>query len=532
MTPPSAPRADSWFTRARRPVGPGDALSRAALLLVALGILWRLLRYALVFPLWMDEAAVALNLMDAGNWAEALRPGHLQAAPALFLLFEKASLALFGPSELALRLVSVVASVAVLFLFAQLARRILEPLPAALATGVLAVSYFPVRFSAEVKPYATDLLVAVVLLLLTVDWLEDESRLRPLAVLLVAAPVAVAVSYPAVFVLAAIGCVLLPRIWRSPDRRAKALFFAMVLAAAAAFLASYFLVGLGQFRLQGGFENQHWRHSFPPLEPLALVVWLVRVHAGDLFAYPLGSVDGMNTLAFLLSLAGIAALHARRRKWIVTLLLLPFAWTLLASALRLYPYGRHPRIAQHLAPGIILLASAGLAAALKFRSPSERRTERRALVVMAVLGCFAVGGIAVDIRFPYKASGDDVLRKLAARIGARAGPADRVVYFEVPLEDVWRDPNQTASLEFYLRRAKLNVAWDGKLDLASLPAGAQVWIIAYRESSVPKTLREELERAQPPFVLAEHEVLSLKKGADRDPPIPCSISRWRRSASP
>ena len=274
------------------------------------------------------------------------------------------------------------------------------------------------------KPYATDLCVTVVLLLLTVDWLEDESRLRPLALLLVAAPVAVAVSYPSVFVLASIGCVLLPRIWRSPDRRVKALFFAMVLASGCRVPRLLSPRRARTVPLAGRIENQHWRHSFPPFEPLALVVWLVRVHAGDLFAYPLGSVDGMNTLAFLLSLAGIAALHARRRKGIVPLLLLPFAWTLLASALRLYPYGRHPRIAQHLAPSIILLASAGLAAALKFRSPSERRTERRALVVMAVLGCFAAVGIAVDVRSPYKAAGDVVLRKLAA--GSARAPAPRI----------------------------------------------------------------------------------------------------------
>ena len=248
------------------------------------------------------------------------------------------------------------------------------------------------------KPYATDLCVTVVLLLLTVDWLEDESRLRPLALLLVAAPIAVAVSYPAVFVLAAIGCVLLPRIWRSPDGRAKARLLRHGPRRRCRVPRLLSPRRARQFRLPGGIENQHWRHSFPPFEPLALVVWLVRVHAGDLFAYPLGSVDGMNTLAFLLSLAGIAALHARRRKGIVPLLLLPFAWTLLASALRLYPYGRHPRIAQHLAPSIVPPAPAGLAAALKFRSPSERRTERRALVVMAVLGCFAAVGIAVDVR--------------------------------------------------------------------------------------------------------------------------------------
>ena len=71
--------------------------------------------------------------------------------------------------------------------------------------------------------------------------------------------------------------------------------------------------------------------------------------------------------------------------------------------------------------------------------PVRAGTERRALVVTTVLATFAVVGMAVDVGSPYKASGDDVLRKVAAQIGSRAGPADRVVYFEVPLEHVWEN---------------------------------------------------------------------------------------------
>ncbi len=75
-------------------------------------------------------------------------------------------------------------------LFFRLASRALPPFPRPWPTGLLSVSYFPLRFSAEVKPYSLDLLAAVVLLDLGLRVREDPGRLRPLGLLVLVAPLA------------------------------------------------------------------------------------------------------------------------------------------------------------------------------------------------------------------------------------------------------------------------------------------------------------------------------------------------------
>src|SRR3954466_15379252 len=75
---------------------------------VVLGVLLRVVRYLLKFPLWCDESMLAANFLDRG-YADLFRPlGYRQVAPLLFLLVEYSSIKLLGFSELTLRLVPVV----------------------------------------------------------------------------------------------------------------------------------------------------------------------------------------------------------------------------------------------------------------------------------------------------------------------------------------------------------------------------------------------------------------------------------------
>lgn len=518
-TDPADPGTDIGQT-----AGGEEPFFRIARYLLLLGAAWRLLRYGLRFPLWGDEASIVLNVMDSPNWAGALRPGREQVSPFLFLWAEKASLAVLGPSEMSLRLVPLAAGLLGLVLFWRLARLALEPLPAAIATGILSVSYFPLRFSCEVKSYSSDLCVSVAFLLLGLLFLSEPGRLRPLALLLVAAPVGVGLSYPGILVLAAVSLVLLPVVWRRGDARVWLLFLAYNAAGVATFLYGVLAAGVGQFQGQGGFQNQFWQHSFPPWQPVALLVWLVRIHAGNLFAYPLGDVEGLNTLTFVLAVAGIVILRKTGRRGLLPLFLLPFAWTFLAAAVRLYPYGGHPRVAQHLAPPICLLAGTGLAAALKLRDASGEKRVRRVRVTAGVFATLAVVGMVLDVLTPYKSGGDAVFRRFVADIKSRSGPGDRVLFFEPARNEV------PSPLEFYARRAGLDVSWTGKLDPAPPPPG-QVWVIAYRLSAAPEAAKEQLARASPPFVLEEDRFYPLSKGADRDPPVPCSVSLWKRAGS-
>ena len=63
--------------------------------------------------------------------------------------------------------------------------------------AIFAVSFHPIRHAAEVKPYASDLLVALVLLALALDWRRTPDRTLWLWLLVAFVPVALALSHPA-----------------------------------------------------------------------------------------------------------------------------------------------------------------------------------------------------------------------------------------------------------------------------------------------------------------------------------------------
>jgi uncharacterized membrane protein len=69
---------------------------------------------------------------------------------------------LFGPGELALRLVPIVASLVGMVLYRQLALDILPPWPACIAVGLFAFSPVLVYYSSEAKQYAVDVTAAIV----------------------------------------------------------------------------------------------------------------------------------------------------------------------------------------------------------------------------------------------------------------------------------------------------------------------------------------------------------------------------------
>ncbi|HUM01987.1 MAG TPA: glycosyltransferase family 39 protein [Thermoanaerobaculia bacterium] len=492
--------------------------------LLVLGIAWRLLRYVLDFPLWWDEALLALNLMDSRSAAEALRPLREQVAPVLFIWVEWAAMRLLGPGELVLRFLPFVASVAALLLFVRVARRAPETLATVLAVGILSVAYFPVRFAAEVKPYTFDLLSAVAFLVLALQWLDDTNRLGPLLLIALLAPVAVALSYPSVFILATLGIVLFPRLHRHPDVRARLLALAGGVLAGAVFYVSYLAVGVEQFEASGGFLRAYWSESFPPARPGSLLAWLVAAHTGNLFAYPLGDVAGAGAATFAACIIGAVSLYRSGARETVALLVLPFGFTLAAATLRLYPYGPHPRVAQHLAPSICLLAGTGLAAALGFRSPSAARTRRRAAVAGGVLALIGVAGIVIDVVQPFKSPADAIIRSVVSTMASQARPGDGVVF----VATMGQPP--TPPMEFYLRRSGLEVFPSLTSALRPKPVPMHLWVIAYPASTVPGDVKEVLLGARPRFVPEEDRVYSLKNGVDRRPSVPCSVSRWGRES--
>ncbi len=381
----------------------GPRWSRWLWSLAALGVGLRVLVYLLRFPLFTDEAKLATSVLDR-DYAGLLEPlAYRQIAPVPFLWIQETVTAVLGFSEYSLRLVPVLAAVASVFLMRHLCRRLFDGMPAAFALALFAVSYYPIRHGAEMKPYATDLLASLVLTALAVEWLET-ARTRWLWLLAVAGPVAIAVSYTAVFAAAGILAALLIPVWRRPGRRDTLAWTVAALLAAAAFALSYVLVAARHYELRAA-AGLPMAGGFPPGDPLGALGWFVQAHTGRTFGYPIGGDVGGSLLTFATFLAGAVVLFRAGRRRLLAVLLAPFAVGMAAAILGRYPYGGSGRVSQYLAPAICLLAGLGTARLSSLAGdPTIRR--RAQLGLLAALVAFGVLLGTWSMVRPYRDRGD------------------------------------------------------------------------------------------------------------------------------
>jgi len=350
---------------------------------LAVGLALRLVRYLLRFPLWEDEAMLAANFLDRG-YRELLQPLHYcQVAPPLFLWGQLTVVKLLGFTEWALRLVPFLCGAASLVLFRHVAGRLLSGVTLVLAVGIFAVSFPMTRYAAEAKPYGCDLLLALAMLALAVEWLRRPGQSRWLWALAAVVGPAVGFSFPAMFVAGGISLVASYVLWKEIRERGKRgrqsfpknrrddspplclclcswLVYNLVLAASVVCLVIVSSRAAGEVNQQT-METVHWADSFPPLaHPLKLIGWFFSIHAGGMLGYPVGGPHWGSTFSFLCAAAGVVVLVRRRQGLLLALLLAPLALNFAAAAIHRFPYGGHARMTLFLAPTFCTLISLGL----------------------------------------------------------------------------------------------------------------------------------------------------------------------------
>lgn len=354
------------------------ACLRLIWLSLALGAMARIYQYLLGPSYWGDEAAIIRNVFTR-SWRQLLQPlDYAQAAPPLFLLLHRVVYLVLGPSELAMRLPSLLMGLAAMIILAILAWRYLPP-----TCALLAVSFFAFldvvifQHSFEVKQYSADMLMSVLLLLAAVPpvrWpgaisgaasaaptgMTPARRLLPTAFL---AALALGFSFPTLFVFPAIslaaGAHLLGGCARSggrPGRRVLAVYMAANLLFLASFAAMYALVlrqptneRLMEFwRTNNGFPDCAGLHAFGIWAWHTFIQWI---------SYPLKSwALGIVVLALLI--AGGIGLWRSGRRWLLGVFLLALSLNLLAAFLHRYPFAGN-RLALYLLPVVLLIMAVG-----------------------------------------------------------------------------------------------------------------------------------------------------------------------------
>lgn len=395
------------------PTGPAWTVT-ATWLFVGLGILIRLVRYLVNYPIWHDEAFLAANFWDR-DYVNLLRPlDYGQVAPWLFLAIERTAVKWLGYSELSLRLFPTVCSIVCLPLFRHVSGRLLTGPAQLLAVAVLATSVYPIRHGAEIKPYASDLLAALIFLALSLELLRSLRSSRWWWALTAVSPLLIAVSYPAVFVASGISLALAAQVLKSERRAVRLGWMVYNVVLVASFLTVYLSSAVFQAADVGEeYRTGCWAESFPPLaRPWALPLWFVDIHAGTMMAYPAGDRHGGSAATLICVIAGGLALYRRHQKTTLALLVAPLGLGLIAAFMGRYPYGGAPRIMQYAAPSICLLTGLGLAYLLA--QFDQIHVQRRALLgVLTALSFLGLGLLARDIARPYRVPDDVRTREFA-----------------------------------------------------------------------------------------------------------------------
>ncbi|HXT58903.1 MAG TPA: glycosyltransferase family 39 protein [Pirellulales bacterium] len=379
-----------------------------------LAIAARAVRFLLKFPLWEDECFLAANYIDRG-YLDLLGPlNYHQVAPVLFLWAELTFIKLFGFSEWSLRLFPFLCSIGGLLLFRRLAARLLHGIPLLLAVAVFSLNYSGIRYAAEAKPYGPDQFVALVLLTFAVEAWRRPNQRRWLWLLAATAPLAVGLSYPALFVGGGISLALAYVLWTSGDRRGWIAWTIYNAALVGSFGLLFMLAARSQTTAELGYMQNYWKDNLPSLaSPLQFAAWLVVTHTSELMSFPVGGERGASTLSFLIWLAGLATLCRARRSTLLLLCLAPAALNIAAALMGRYPYGGHVKFAQYLAPAICIIIGVGGAAILQWYD-ARSSLGRRALAIALALCCLVpLGTMARDFASPYKSKTDARYRDFA-----------------------------------------------------------------------------------------------------------------------
>lgn len=329
--------------------------------ILGLGVFLRSWQYFLDRSLWIDEAFIALNLIER-SLPELLQPlSYRQGAPFGFLALEKLALIGLGTSEWVLRLVPFLAGIVSLWLFRAVALRFANVTTAVMAMALFAFCDRLIYFAAETKQYSTD--VAITLLLYIVLIHPSAQTSTPQLTWLrcgwmaFIGGVSLWFSHPAIFVLAGVGLTLAAQAISRKHWQQVWQYLLIFAAWLMSFIAFYF-ISLRSLTnneaLQNSFDGNH--NAFMPLIPTSIqdVNWFIE----NFFAFfdsPLSlPAQGLAALCFVIGVYAIG----HKDKFKLSFLLAPVGMTLLASGLHQYPF--KARLLLFMVPLVFLILAEGI----------------------------------------------------------------------------------------------------------------------------------------------------------------------------
>jgi len=354
---------------------PRTLFASLPLLLTLLGLLLAIGQFLYNRSLWLDEALLALNILDR-SIPELMTPlNNDQVAPLLFLVFEKVFSTLLPATEHGLRILPLLCYAVGSFAFLGIVRSLFKDTP----TRIFAVSLFVLNgnliyYASEVKQYIGDVAVANVIILLVLRYTSTGRGLHLLGAFALIATWFSSVT-PIVVVTAFVH--LLACRYRKGELRwsSSKVLLAWAVLWVLAFLV-YYVIAVHDHPAQESMRR-FWlsAQGLVPNDPFSALFYHAvydRVVMVFTQLLPFGSINAY-ALLVLVIIGCITSLHDDRRT-ILVLSGTPILLHLLLAVLHLYPF--ETRLILYLIPAVILIAAQGFQKCMELL-PGDRNAIRQ-----------------------------------------------------------------------------------------------------------------------------------------------------------
>jgi hypothetical protein len=349
-------------------------------LVLCIGIAVRVRSVQLSKGLFRDDASLASSVLLRDERELLSKPLlDSQVAPIGYVLLTKELVRCFGTSETVLRMPALVASILTLVVYLILARQVLSAEGQVFGLALMAFSTPLVAFAARVKPYSSDVLVAVVLLSAGTWAMRRPPTLGSYLALAALGILSVVFSLPAIFMLGGVGLVLIVNSAATGRARESIGWAAVSTLWLAAFVVIYLLFHrqLSNTVMSTYFERDLAFAPFPP-RSISELKWYYNQFF-ILFQTPVGVEFG--DLAAVLYLFGAYLIATKVSRGLLAMLIIPIILALAASALKKYPFTE--RLVLFTCPMLVTLVAAGFAGVS--RTDASTRLLRALIAVVLLL---------------------------------------------------------------------------------------------------------------------------------------------------
>lgn len=467
------------------------------------GFLLRLRQYLTGRSLWLDEAMLALNIVNR-DFGELFKPlDYDQGAPIGFTLVEKTFSLVFGRNELSLRLFPFLVGLVSLWMFYLLLKQSTRGVGLWVGLALFAFNPRLIYYSSEVKQYIVDVAVTIGLLLLAAPLFNTQPRKRDFLWVTAAGLIALWFSHPALFVLAGIGLALVIIHLRRSDYSSLRFIIGMgiVWTLNIGFLYLLILKDLQQNTLM----REYWQGTFVPFPPWSDAGWYIKSLRENIaeqfeiwYAVP---------LVLALMLIGWAAfLYYKQEVAIVFACILLV--TLTASTLQLYPV--FERLILFLIPiGLVLT---GKAVEVLYQQ-MQRYGTLSVLSVLLIGGYLIYGPFTTSLRYFIEPKYFEHIRPTMSFLQEswKDGDAMFISYGAVPAFEFYAPMYELTSVSYLSSQWEDYKNPDAILErLSSLKGHHRVWVLMSH-------IYEKGDFNEKDFLIAYLDQLGDKKREFREP---------------